>query len=230
MKIPYLSTPDKPLTSTTQKFLPIADIADNLVLFKNGAASLVLESTSLNFGLLSLGEQEAAVAAFAALLNSLSFPIQISVRSQRKDITSYMEYLEQASLSHISSNPKLANVAQDYKHFILDAVKKKNVLSKKFYVTIPFSQYEVGMAKSIVSIAKPKQKLSFTKDYVIQKAKISLYPKRDHLVRQAGRLGITLKQLKTKELIQLCYRYFNPAPPATLEDRQKLLEELAIEE
>lgn len=230
MNIPYLSTPDKPLSSTTQKFMPIADITDNLVLFKSGAVSVVLESTSLNFGLLSLGEQEAAVSAFAALLNSLSFPVQITVRSQRKDITSYMEYLEQASLTNIAHNPKLAIIAQDYKAFILDAVKKKNVLSKKFYITIPFSQLELGIAKSFASVTKRGETLPFTKDYVVQKAKVALYPKRDHIIRQAGRLGITLKQLQTKDLITLCYRYFNPAPPATLEDRQKLQEQLAAEE
>jgi len=74
-KIPYFGTPDVPLTSTTQNALPIADIVDDVVLYKDGGAAIVLETSSLNFGLLSEKEQGAVVAAYAALINSLSFSI-----------------------------------------------------------------------------------------------------------------------------------------------------------
>src|SRR5579859_3575438 len=104
-KIPFLNLPDLPLISTTQDELPIADITDNIVLFKDGGAAIVMESTSLNFGLLSDKEQQAVVYAYAALINSLSFSIQILVRSQRKDIGNYLAYLQEASTK--ISNPKL---------------------------------------------------------------------------------------------------------------------------
>src|SRR3989344_1651391 len=95
IKIPLLSTPDTPLKATTQEHLPIADIVDGVILNKDGSACLILESTSLNFGLLSEREQVAVMSAYAAFLNSLTFPIQILVRSQRKDISVYMEYLDE---------------------------------------------------------------------------------------------------------------------------------------
>src|SRR5258706_3067853 len=107
-KIPFLNLPDLPLVSTTQEELPIADITDDLVLFKDGGAAIVMETTSLNFGLLSEKEQEAVVYAYAALLNSLSFSIQILVRSQRKDISNYLAYLQEASTK--ITNPKLQTV------------------------------------------------------------------------------------------------------------------------
>ena len=90
MKIPYLSIPDIPLTAPTHYHLPISDITDDIVLYKDGGAALVMESTSLNFSLLSEKEQEAVIAAYAALLNSLSFAIQIVIRTQRKDISNYL--------------------------------------------------------------------------------------------------------------------------------------------
>ncbi len=96
-KIPIFSLRDAPLTDTAQAFLPIADITDDIVLFKDGGAALVLESTSLNFGLLSDKEQEAVIYAYAGLLNSLSFSIQIVVRSQKKDISNYIDYLDEAA-------------------------------------------------------------------------------------------------------------------------------------
>lgn len=208
MKIPYLSIPDKPLASTTQDFVPIADITEDIVLSKDGGAALVMESTSLNFSLLSEKEQQAVIYAYAALLNSLSFSIQIVVRSQRKDITSYMDYLNEASGK--IKNTKLSGLMESYKHFILESIKKKNVLGKRFYVVIPFSSLEMGIGKSIAATVKKGRTLPYPKSYVVKKAKVALYPRRDHLIRQANRLGIKLRQLTTNELVELYYGIYNP--------------------
>lgn len=214
-KIPYFGTPDRPLLSTTQEHLPIADIVDDVVLFKDGGASIVMESSSLNFGLLSEKEQQAVVAAFAALINSLSFSMQIVVRTQRKDISGYINYFDRESAKIV--NPKLQAITESYRHFITDSIKKKTVLGKRFFVVIPFSPLELGVTKSAQSILK-KGPLPFPKDYVMKKVKITLFPKRDHLIRQAGRLGLRLKQLNTNELIDLYYGINNPEPPAVKKD------------
>ncbi|MCK4588678.1 hypothetical protein KAT60_02585 [Candidatus Woesebacteria bacterium] len=212
MKIPYLTLPDKPLTATSQKHLPLADITEDIALYKDGGAAIVLESTSLNFGLLSEKEQQAVIAAYAALLNSLSFPIQIIVRSQRKDISNYLKYLDEAAQK--IQNPKLAYLMKDYRQFITETVKKKNVLGKRFYLAIPFSPLELGVTKSILTTTRGTGPLPFPKKYVIKKAKVILYPKRDHLIRQVGRLSIKLRQLSTTELIALFFDIYNPKKPA----------------
>jgi len=210
-----LLLPDVPIKTTTWDKLPIADIIDDVVLLKNGGAAVVMESSSLNFSLLSGKEQEAVVAAYAALLNSLSFPIQIIVKSQRKDITSYIKYLDE-SMSKVN-NQKLLGLMQNYKSFIVNSVKKKNVLGKRFFIVIPFSPFELGVTKSIVTTFKGQGTLPFPKSYVIKKAKIILYPKRDHLIRQVSRFGVKLKVLNKEELIELFYSIFNQEPPAVIE-------------
>lgn len=211
-----MGLPDTPLVSTTQKHLPIADICDDIVLFKDGGASVVIESTSLNFSLLSEKEQEAVIAAYAGLINSLSYSIQIVVRTKRKDISSYMNYLSESSKN--LTNPGLVKLLQSYKRFILESVKKKNVLGKRFYVVIPFSPLELGVTKSVLSITKGDRPLPFPKSYVIKKAKIILYPKRDHLIRQSTRLGIKLRQLNTVQLIELYRDIYNPEMPVTIKE------------
>lgn len=213
LKIPFLNTPDEVLSETTQDHVPFADIVDGLILYKSGGAAVVMESTSLNFGLLSEREQQAVIAAYAGLLNSLTFPIQIVVRSQRKDISNYIKTLDEAR-QKIQAE-KLKKVMNDYQAFIYDSIKRKNVLSKKFYMIVPFTQYELGVSKSFKSsfFNKKTQSLPYTKSYIIRKAKITLYPKRDHLIRQAGRLGIRLHQLDNEELIRLVYNLYNPVPP-----------------
>ncbi len=219
MKIPYLSIPDAPLVATTQAHLPIAEITEDIVLYKDGGAALVLESTSLNFGLLSEKEQQAVIAAYAALINSLSFAIQIVIRTQRKDINNYLAFLD--SSAQKIKNPKLATLMQSHRQFILDSIKKKNVLGKKFYLVIPFSPLELGVGKSIRSTLGRGKPLPFPMSYVIKKAKVVLYPRRDHLIRQAGRLGIRLKQLSNNELINLFFTVYNPESPAVKKDEIK---------
>lgn len=222
VNIPFISTPDKPLVDITQDRIPIADITDDIVLYKDGGAALVLESTSLNFGLMSGRERRAVIAGYAGLLNSFNFPVQIVARTQRKDITNYIKYLEK--MEKLQTNEKLTAIMDDYKSFIIDAIKKKNVLSKRFFLVLPFTQYDLGVAKSLTSLFVQTKSLPFPKSYVIKKAKISLYPKRDHLMRQAGRIGIELRQLLTDDLIELFYNIYNPELPLGKEDQAKTVE------
>lgn len=214
MRIPFISTPDRAISDTTQDLIPVADIVDDIVVYKHGGASLIMESTSLNFGLLSEREQQAVIVSYAGILNSFNFPVQIVVRTQKKDISSYMRFLDSAQAK--VKNDKLRFLMQDYQKFIQDAIQKKNVLSKRFYVIVPFTQYELGIAKSMVSSIRPTKvgtALPYPKSYVVRKAKISLFPKRDHLIRQAGRLGLKFRQLKNDELLELFFNVYNPEPP-----------------
>lgn len=215
LKIPFFGTPDTPLVSTTQNHLPISDIVDDIVLYKDGGAAIVMETSSLNFGLLSEKEQGAVVAAFAALINSLSFSLQIMVRTQRKDISGYIKFFDEATLK--ITNPKLAALTQNYRNFVTETIKKKTVLGKRFFTVIPFSPLELGVAKSAKTLVS-RGPLPFPKDYVLKKAKMVLYPKKDHLIRQAKRLGLKLKQLTTEELINLYWQINNPEPPAVKKD------------
>ncbi len=222
LKIPFLSVPDKPLTATTQDFVPVADITNDIVIYKDGGASLIMESTSLNFGLLSEKEQEAVIAAYAAMINSLTFSTQIVVLTQKKDISSYLNFLDEQAKK--MTQPLLSNLMQNYRNFISESVKKKNVLGKRFFVILYLSPLELGIAKSVAAITKGGGPLPFPKSYVIKKAKITLYPRRDHLIRQAGRLGLKFKQLTTPELINLYYSIYNPEKPAVKKEPEVILD------
>jgi len=214
MPIPFLSTPDREIVAETKELVDVEDIVDDIVIFKKGNCAIILESTSLNFGLLSEKEQEAVIASYAALLNSLNFPIQILIKNERKDISSYIDFLNEKKRA--IKNQKLLKIMEDYINFIQESIKKKNVLSKRFFIIIPFSQYELGVSKNVLADFIPTSKkggLPFEKDYIVKKAKISLYPKRDHLIKQAKRFGVTLKPLEGGELIKLFYEIYNPEAP-----------------
>lgn len=192
-----------PIQSTTQKHILIADIIDDLVLTKEGGAALILRTSALNFFLLSEKEQEAITYAYSAFLNSLSFPIQIVVHSQRKDVTKYLSYLKEEEGKQI--NPLLKNLLSSYQIFVSQIVKKRNVLEKEFFIVVPFSPFELGLSASgaFNQLLGKKRFVPYDKAYVLKKAKTAIYPKRDHLIRQSGRLGLKLEQLNTEDLAKL---------------------------
>ena len=197
------------IKASTQDHLDIEDITDDLVILKTGWVALVMTTTAINFDILSEAEQDATIYAYAALLNSLSFPLEILVRSKKADITSYFQGLTEAEGKQ--TNPDLKRQIQKYQDFIQSTVQQKTVLDKKFYLIITFSPLELGLK----AIAGAKPTKSKSKAAIIADAKIALLPKRDHLIKQMARLGLNARQLTTQELIELFYDIYNPAPLGT---------------
>lgn len=197
-----------PVRSSTQDHLDIEDIRDNLVLLKDGACCLLLETTAVNFSLLSESEQDAIIYAYAGLLNSLTFPIQIVVTSQKKNIANYLALL--AGQKQKIANPLLKTQVERYYEFVKKTVAENEVLDKKFYLVIPFSSLELGVSTALTSSLKRKPGLPFDKQSILTKAKNVLIPKRDHLLKQLTRIGLKAKQLTTPDLIKLFYNYYNP--------------------
>ncbi len=195
--------------STTQLFLDLYDITNDLIILGDGATSLVISVSAMNFGLLSEGEQDATIYAYAALLNSLSFPIQIVIRSQPKDVTAYIKTIQ--DMEDTTTNPTYRQKIKEYREFVQALVQDQNVLDKKFYIVIPLSAVEMGLTtQSVVPGAKNKPLSSFEKNYIIEKAKTNLIPRKDHLIDQLARIGLYSRQLTTQELIQMLYSSYNP--------------------
>lgn len=197
------------IKASTQEHLDIDDITDDLVILKNGWVALVLSTTAVNFDILSEAEQDATIYAYGALLNSLTFPVQVLIRSKKADITAYYQHLIEAENSQ--SNPDLKVQIRKYREFVQSTVQQKTILDKRFYLVIHFTPLELG----VKSFKKTDTANKKSKAQLIIDAKNSLHPKRDHLIKQTARLGLFTKQLETQELIELFYDIYNPAPTGT---------------
>ncbi len=203
------------IKGSTQEHLPIEDIIDGTVILKDGSCAAVLQISSVNFDLLSEREQSALVFAYGGILNSLNFPIQIVISSSTKDVSIYLNNLRK--LEENQSNPLLKDRISFYRKFIEETVKRNDVLSKSFYMVIPFSVLELGIKSMSSQVLgglpfmpqKTVKELPFSKDYILEKAKASLEPKKDHLSRLFSRLGLEIRALNTKELIELFYKIYN---------------------
>ncbi len=180
--------------ANTQDQVPIEDIRDDVVILKNGGMAVILETSAVNFGLLSEQEQLAIISSFAGLLNSLSFPIQIVIRSKKLDITSYLKLLDLAHKNQ--TNPLLVKMIEGYKAFIQNTIQENEVLDKRFFIVVPLAFYEIGLIKNT--------------DENFVKALNLLLPRRDHIIRQLARAGLKANQLTNEGLIKLFYDLYNP--------------------
>lgn len=197
------------IRGTTQDHLPIANIRDDIIILKDGGCCLIISTTAINFGLLSEREQEAIIYAYAGLLNSLSFQLQILVRSQKKDISQYLSYIHNYQIRE--SSPEMKDQLTKYEQFVKETVQKNEVLDKKFYLVISMSPLELGVAKTLAStIPGKKAGLPYDENYILERAKVILYPRRDHVLGQIDRLGLKGRQMETNNLIQLFFEIYNP--------------------
>lgn len=179
--------------STTQQHLPISDIKEDIVFLKDGGAALILQVSAVNFGLLSQREQVAIISAFAQMLNSLSFSIQIVILSERLNISSYLAILDKAQKTQ--TNILLSQMMSSYRQFIQKTIKENDVLDKKFFLMVPIYNLELGLTP--------------TKESLQQKIKTILFPRRDQIIRQLSRVGLRAQQLESEKLVELFFDIYN---------------------
>lgn len=181
------------IKATTQKFIEILDIVDNVVLLASGNACSVIEIQATNFALLSREEQNSRVLSYSALLNSLSFPIQVFIRSKKIDISSYIRQLDQEVEK--SQNQLLRQHIKLYKDFVQELVKVNVVLDKKFYIAVPYTGLESGIGMS--------------KDNFFLSAKAKLKTKSESLHAMLRRMNLSARTLGKEELIKLFHEIYN---------------------
>lgn len=185
--------------TSTQRFTELKDIKENIVILEGGNASIIIEITATNFALLSREEQEGKMFAYASLLNSLSFPVQIYVRSKRIQILPYLKLLDAEQRKAV--NPKLGMFIKQYRDFIENLVTVSTVLDKQFYLIISYSSLEGG-------IKRPQKGVS-SDELFFQGAKTSLRTKADSVMALLERVGLRSHVLEEDELTKLFYDIYN---------------------
>jgi len=201
--------------ASTQKFTEIVDFVDNVVVMEGGSACIVIEITASNFALLSKREQDSRIFSYASLLNSLSFPIQILIRNKRIDITSYLKELDEVIKT--SKNQKLQAYIGYYHDFVQEMVTVNVVLSKSFYIVIPFSALEMGVGGA-KQAAQKGQKNKGQGNALPQGAAKNLQSKAETVLGQLQKFAVSARILEREDLVKLFYDIYNNG--ATIEAEQ----------
>jgi len=193
----------------TQNFVPLQEVRDGIIILKDGGLRAILAASSVNLSLKSYDEQKAIIGQFQSFLNSLDFSVQIIIQSRRYDIRPYLEMLGKREREVVE--PLLKIQIKEYVEFVRTFTDEVNVMTKRFYLVIPYTISTSNPASSSASM------FSFGKKDTAAQAEQGFEEKRTQLDQRmnlvkGGLSGIGVKAVKlgTEEVVELFYKLFNP--------------------
>jgi hypothetical protein len=194
---------------TTQQFLEIEQIREGIIILRDKTLRGILMVSSLNFALKAEEEQTAILYQFQNLLNSLDFSCQIVVQSRRLNITGYLDKLK--NLEEKQENKLLQVQTHGYREFIEGFIKEGSIMTKNFFVVIPFypSPLEFRKTGSAAKTQKEKITSSLTEES-FQICKNQLWQRMEFLALGLKRCGLQTIPLITNELIELFWGLHHP--------------------
>lgn len=198
--------------NATQRFLPIAEIRNDTVLLKNGGIRAVLQIEALNFNLKSETEQQGIIAGYGAFVNTLTFPLQIVVRSTKTNIDDYLNSLRQIGEKH--ENQLLKDQTFNYVNFIQRLLDIADIMQKRFYVVVPIdkSVRKKSIIETFLEWMHPDDtvgKAAVRNKELLQGLK-ELNERVELVEAGLTSVGLHCKRLTTRELLSLYYQIYNP--------------------
>jgi hypothetical protein len=195
----------------SQDFVPIEQVRDGILVLKDGSVRTVLMASTVNMVLKSSDEQIAILSQFENFLNSLDFSLQIFIQSRELDIRPYLKLLEQ-QLEHQESELMKIQI-REYIEFVKNFVDGSSIMTKGFYVVIPYNPPSLNVSTSsggITAIFKTQKKDTTEISLQLFEEYRSQIEQRVSVITQGlARTGVHVAQLGTEEVIELFYRMFN---------------------
>lgn len=193
-------------TSSTQDFVPIRDVKNGVVILKNGQLCKILLASSINFALKSRDEQQAILFQFQNFLNTLDFSLQIYVQSRRLNIEPYLSTLK--SLESIQYSDLMRVQLREYIEFIRTFTTEVDVMSKNFFVVIPYTPPKLDFKKSFTTILSQGRAVETnTQD----EQRLQLEQRQTVVEQGLNRIGVRTIALRDEELVELFYHIYNPS-------------------
>lgn len=196
---------------TTQDFVPIQEVRDGVIILRNGGMRTVVLASSLNFALKSADEQNSIMFQFQNFLNSLDFSIQIMVQSKKLDIRPYIALLEERYKEQMTELMKIQ--VREYIEFIRTFVESTNIMTKNFFVVIPYDPPIMNAGNNPISKILPRGKnanTQITPDQQFEEYRTQLEQRVSVVEQGLVRCGIRVAELGTEEVVELFYKLFNP--------------------
>ena len=194
--------------ASTQDFVPLRDVRNNVVILKNGQLCTVLIASSINFALKSIDEQRAILQQFQAFLNTIDFSLQFYTQSRRLDIEPYLKKLEGRESQQ--DNDLMRIQLREYIQFIRTFVSEVDVMTKNFFVVIPYTPMPVDLKNNFSAIFSGGKKQTAVEENKLQENLMQLQQRVSLVEQGLNRIGVRTIALKNEELVELYYHIFNP--------------------
>ena len=216
---------NRKISTTTQKYLDISEIRDNVLLMKDGTLRSVILVSSLNFALKSEDEQNAIVSSYVSFLNNLEYPLQIINQSREFKIDSYLETLEQKRKEQ--TNELLRVQTAEYLSYIRELISLGKIMNKRFYVVVtynPLSNKQKSFFSRLLETFRPVTLLRL-KDELFERRRRDLSARTEQIAGGLQSMGLTSVILDTQSIIELFYNTYNPetSPNEKLVEVNKLM-------
>ena len=211
--------------ASTQRYLQFAGARDNTLILKDGGLRAVLEVSSINFNLKSEDEQNAIISSYQQFLNSLSFPVQLLVRSRKLDIDTYLADMKQRMKK--LENQLMKDQMAEYIEYVQKLVEYSDIMEKRFFVVVPVNPPRAEKKTLIAKFMSYVNPADTVLDILKRRGEFKQLKKQlDDRMEVVGNCGLKVEPLKTEEIIELFYQVYNPQ----LARNQKLgnIEELSI--
>lgn len=197
-----------PDSNPTQAFVPVQEVRNGVIVLKNGGYRGILMCSSINFALKSEDEQRAIIGGFQTFLNTLDFSVQIVVHSRKMDIRPYLALL--AERENVQKTELMKIQVREYIQFIKNFIEGSDIMTKIFYVVVPYDPAPVAIAKGIPGLGAKKAasgptglSASFDENRQQLEQRMSL------VASTLTSTGLRAVPLGTEEIIELLYRSFN---------------------
>lgn len=198
-------------TPASQDFVAIKDIKNGVVILKNGQMCSVLLASSINFALKEIDEQQAILVQFQNFLNTLDFSIQVYVQSRRLNIEPYIAQL--AAREKEQFNDLMLVQLREYINFIRTFTTEVDVMSKSFFVVVPYTPSPIDIKKGITNLFSPDKKNMVPADLQFEEQVMQLNQRMSVVEQGLNRIGVRTVALGTDELVELFYHIYNPTDP-----------------
>ncbi len=193
-----------------KSFVDVSRIESETIFLKSGGLRAIIQVQPINFGMLSVQEQEAIIRAYKDFLNSLDFPVQIVMRTVNLSLDNYLLNLEEKAKQ--SKNERLVEQFVSFKEFVKQFIEDNAVKNRLFYLVIPYSPANnTNPLKDLLTIfsnlfSKEKQETSFelNKENELNHLNIRVKLCRDKLKK----CNLLTKRLDSEELVSLLSSFF----------------------
>ncbi len=205
--------------NSTQNTLQIAEVRDGIAIMSDGTFRAVIMCKAINFDLMSPQEREAIEYSYQGFLNSLHFPIQIFMRSEKVDLRPYLDKLRKIKAGQ--DNMLLALLIEDYIQFLGAVSQQTNLMDKQFYLVISYPdpnqdvrntvKQSTGFFSGVMDLfSKNKTPHVVINEKVLEDAKTELRNRVQAVIEGLQQSGVQSLPLDTQELIELYYNTYNP--------------------
>jgi hypothetical protein len=195
--------------NAAQRFVPIKDVKDNIVIQKDGKMTMILLASSINFALKSLDEQRGILQQFQNFLNTVDFSLQIYMQSRRLNIKPYLELL--STLEDKQNNDLMRIQLREYMTFIQNFTTNVDVMSKNFFVAVSFSPGTSNLTSGLGKLfSAGSTKSANISDEEFERARTQLEQRVSLVEDGLARVGVRTVTLGKDELVELFYHIYNP--------------------